>query len=264
MLILAYHRVNREIRDGLSVSPAMFRSQMGYLLAKGWTNVVLEEALSAQGLDREDRAFAITFDDGYQDNYFHAAPILDELGLRATVYLISDFIDSTTPFPWLTLRGERVLDHEDLHMTSDQLEETLKSGRFVFGSHTRTHPMLSGLSLDAATEEIVGSKALLEERLGVVVQTFCYPAGNFNQETVEITRHAGYKAAVVTPNRFVEATPYTLHRVGVYSNMTSRLFAIKTHPGFALLQKSKAFWAIRGRLDPRHRGRRPTPAPPTI
>ena len=263
MLILAYHRVNREIRDGLSVSPVMLREQLGFLLSKGWTNVVLEEALSGTGLNREGRSFAITFDDGYQDNYFHAAPILHELGLRATVYLISDFIDATTPFPWVVARGQAELDSEDLHMTTDQLGETMKAGTFVFGSHTKSHPMLSDLGPDAATNEIVGSKAVLEERLGVEIQTFCYPAGNFNQETVEIARKAGYKAAVVTPNRFIEETPHTLHRVGVYSNMTSRLFAIKTHPGFARLQKSKGFWALRGRLDPRHRGRRRAPTPPT-
>jgi len=246
MLILAYHRVNPEVRDGLSVSPEMLRLQLTSLLERGWVNVVLEQAVASGRLETPDKSFAVTFDDGYQDNYLHGASILESLGVRATVYLISDMIDSPDPFPWLSPNSGPV-DAEDLHMTSAQILDAMEKGLFVYGSHTRTHPFLSTLEEKEAIAEIRDSKAELEERLGVEITTFCYPAGDFNDETVEYVREAGYRAAVVTPNRHIPQTMFTLHRVGVYSHVTPRLFWAKVNPLYMQAQHFKAFWWARRR-----------------
>lgn len=251
MLILAYHRVNPEVRDGLSVSPATMHEHLKTLLEKGWNNVVLEEVLGDQSSSLPKKAFAVTLDDGYQDNYFHAAPLLKDLDLRATVYLVSSMIDSDRPFPWLKLAGPDQSDELDLHMTTKQLEESRSV--FTYGSHTVSHPMLSELGREAAFEEIAASKTDLERRLGIEVTTFCYPAGNFNAETVELVREAGYRAAVVTPNRHIPETLHTLHRVGIYSHITRSLFAVKTSRVFETAQRNRLFWETRsllGRLRP--------------
>ncbi|HEU4894819.1 MAG TPA: polysaccharide deacetylase family protein [Acidimicrobiia bacterium] len=247
MLILAYHRVNPEVRDGLSVSPETFREHLSALLDRGWRNSVLEEVLGEEPSNLPEQAFAVTLDDGYQDNYFHARPVLAELGLRATVYLVSSMIDSDRPFPWLKLDGPDDFDELDLHMTSAQLEDSRDV--FTYGSHTMTHPMLSELATDAAREEIEGSKSSLESRLGSEVTTFCYPAGNFNAQTLDLVREAGYRAAVVTPNRHIPETMHTLHRVGIYSHITPRLFAIKTSRIFETAQRNRVFWESRARLS---------------
>jgi len=246
MLILAYHRVNPEVRDGLSVSPEMLRLQLTSLLERGWRNVVLEEALASGRVDSADKSFAVTFDDGYQDNYLHGVSILESLGVRATVYLVSDMIDSPDPFPWLVSDSGPV-DAEDLHMTSVQILDALAKGLFVYGSHTRTHPFLSTLDEKEARAEIRDSKTELEDLLGVEVTTFCYPAGDFKAETVEYVREAGYRAAVVTPNRHIPETMFTLHRVGVYSHATPRLFRTKTNSLYLQAQRRKAFWWARRR-----------------
>jgi peptidoglycan/xylan/chitin deacetylase (PgdA/CDA1 family) len=249
MLILAYHRVNPEVRDGLSVAPATLREHLKRLIARGWRNVVLEEEIGAAPIDLPDKTFAITFDDGYQDNYVHAVPVLEELNLRATVYLVSSMIDSDRPFPWLKLPSPDSFDELDLHMTTAQLESA--RGVFTYGSHTLSHPMLSDLDRPAATEEIATSKRDLEQRLGDEITTFCYPAGNFNAETIDLVRQAGYRAAVVTPNRYIPETMHTLHRVGIYSHITPRLFAAKTSRLFDRAQRSRAFWDLRSRLGRR-------------
>lgn len=246
MLILAYHRVNPEVRDGLSIAPATLRDQMKSLLSRGWSNVVLEEELGRSTKDFPHESFAITFDDGYRDNYVHAAPVLEELGLRATVFLVSSMIDSEEPFPWLKLPAPGQFDELDLHMTTSQLEAA--KGTFTYGSHTATHPMLSELDRSAATDEIAGSKTELEARLGIGVTTFCYPAGNFNAETIDIVRETGYKAAVVTPNRYIPETMHTLHRVGIYSHITPALFAVKISKPFDLAQRNRLFWDVRSRV----------------
>lgn len=247
MLILAYHRVNPEVRDGLSVAPTTLRVHLETLLRKGWRNVVLEEEVGDDPAERRGDTFAITFDDGYRDNFVHALPILENLGLRATVFVVSDMIDSDRPFPWLKLPSPDAFDEMDLHMTTAQLETAAASGVFTYGSHTATHPMLSELDRASATVEIAGSKADLERRLGTPITTFCYPAGNFSDETVDIVASAGYEAAVVTPNRYIPETMHTLHRVGIYSHITPRLFAIKTSRWFERAQRTKVFWDVRRR-----------------
>jgi peptidoglycan/xylan/chitin deacetylase (PgdA/CDA1 family) len=109
--------------------------------------------------------------------------------------------------------------------------------------------MLSELDRAAAMDEIRSSKLDLEARLGVDVTTFCYPAGNFNQETVDLVRTVGYQAAVVTPNRTITETMHTLHRVGIYSHITPTLFSIKTSRLFATAQRNRLFWDLRSRIN---------------
>lgn len=246
MLILAYHRVNPEVRDGLSIAPQTLGEHMRTLESRGWRNVVLEEVIGVAAKDLPKDAFAMTFDDGYRDNIVHAAPVLKEHGMRATVYLVSSMIDSEEPFPWLDVSGG--FDEMDLHMTTDQLHEGLDSGVFTYGSHTLTHPMLSTLDRESGRREIESSKTDLEQRLGVDVSTFCYPAGDFTDETVELVQQSGYAAAVVTPNRFIPETMHTLHRVGIYSHITPRLFALKTSAAFRSAQRMRPFWALRHRM----------------
>ena len=250
MLILAYHRVNPEVRDGLSVSPTTLRTHVESLIGRGMEPVVLDEVLGVRPSDLPTRSFALTFHDGYQDNYFHALPVLDDLGVRATVYLVTSMIDSDQPFPWLRVT-DAGFDEMDLHMTSEQIAAA--AGTFTYGSHTVTHPMLSGLDIEAARREIADSRAELENRLSTPVRTFCYPAGDFSSETVELVREAGYEAAVVTPNRHIPETMLTLHRVGIYSHITPTLFAVKTSRAFARAQQTSAFWATRRTLSRRRR-----------
>jgi peptidoglycan/xylan/chitin deacetylase (PgdA/CDA1 family) len=246
VLILAYHRVNPEVRDGLSVSPATLQAHIETLTRRGMECVVLDEVLGSDPSDLPQRAFALTFDDGYQDNFFHARPVLEELGMRATVYLISSMIDTDRPFPWLDLADPNAFDELDLHMTGQQIEAAADT--FTYGSHTLTHPMLSELEPGAARDEIEESKHDLETRIGAEVITFCYPAGNFVDQTVDLVRQAGYAAAVVTPNRYIPETMHTLHRVGIYSHITPTLFAVKTSRAFRGSQRSRVFWAVRRRL----------------
>lgn len=243
MLILAYHRVNPEVRDGLSVSPETLREHLETLRARGLRNLVLEDVIGGSIEEIPTGAFAITFDDGYQDNIVHAEPVLRALGMKATVYLVASMIDSDEPFPWLD--ASNGFDDLDLHMTTAQLHQGLEGGAFTYGSHTLTHPKLSTLDRREARQEISESKERLERHLGIDVTTFCYPAGDFNEETVDLVAEAGYSAAVVTPNRHIQESALTLHRVGIYSHITPRLFSMKTSAVFSRAQHSRTFWGLR-------------------
>ena len=105
--IIAYHRVvadiakaEREAIHGIVVSSNTFRKHCE-LLRKTFDVVSLETAQHfLDGKRKVVRPMAvITFDDGYLDNYVEAFPILNNLGLPATIFLPTDYIGKTTPLP---------------------------------------------------------------------------------------------------------------------------------------------------------------------
>lgn len=63
---------------------------------------------------------------------------------------------------------------------------------FEIGSHTINHPILTDLGKEQLREEIIESKKMLEEALGVEVRRFCYPRGRFNERIIDIVKEAGY------------------------------------------------------------------------
>src|SRR5690242_2083864 len=105
MLILAYHRVQPSPTDTLSVSSPNFERQLHWLRLTGW------RPASASGLDSDRRAFAVTFDDGYQDNHEYAVPILRRLDIPATFFISTGFVDAKHVFPW---RAERIAPDDDM------------------------------------------------------------------------------------------------------------------------------------------------------
>ncbi len=103
--ILMYHRVT-DHEPGLAtptcnVTPQRLRKQLSGLLKRGFVPWPLERLISAQtaGERIPPRAFAVTFDDGYENNLLNALPILREFGIPATIFLATGFLGSQEPFP---------------------------------------------------------------------------------------------------------------------------------------------------------------------
>lgn len=222
MIILEYHRVNPVRRGTLSVHTDEFRRQLQYLLEQGYKNVALEDIAGKLhgGLMPLERSFAITFDDGYRDNYLHALPVLRELGLKATIFVTVNYLDTCELFPWEALRQEdgATPAEEDLPLTWAQVKEMQESRVFQIGSHTLTHPFLTMIDRQTAEREIAVSKQILEQRLGQAIPAFCYPAGYVNREIISMVRAAGYALGVVTPQMPVPLSRYTLRRIGLYEH----------------------------------------------
>ena len=97
--ILAYHRV-AEARDPLAVGPDRFRRHMEVLLQSGLRVLRLDAALDVLAGPVDEPCVCVTFDDGYRDTLEHAAPILRELGIPATVFLPTAVIDGSAAFDW--------------------------------------------------------------------------------------------------------------------------------------------------------------------
>lgn len=181
----------------------LFREQLVGLMDEGLVPVSFDHLLAAiEGWARlPPRAFVVTFDDGWAIQAEEALPVLVELRVPATFFVMPGF--------------ER---HRQGHMTVDQFRELRLAGMTV-GSHTLNHarlPRLIDSNLGAAQAEVVHSREILEREVGGV-DYFAYPNGLYSEEAVQLVRDNGYRAAVTTRLgvRHSWDGRFTLHRVGI-------------------------------------------------
>jgi peptidoglycan/xylan/chitin deacetylase (PgdA/CDA1 family) len=185
--ILVYHRVTSE-RDRLAVTPSRFREHVGYLSAAGYRLVDVEEGSRLALEGQASRVIALSFDDGYRDVAENAAPVLQDYGAAATVFVVPGVVDGRARFTWYASQPPL--------LSWDDIVRLDRASPFRFGAHSLTHPNLTALDADSAEREIVGSKMALEARLGREVETFCYPAGLYGVREQRIAAAAGFRVAV--------------------------------------------------------------------
>lgn len=227
-LILGYHSTSKDRQDALAVRVADFEYQVAWLKRHGYHAVTLAQ-FAAQDFTKKDPIVIITFDDGYADNYDFAFPILKKYGFVATVFLVSDYVNTDHVFYWDVPKinaGSNKAGYRLL--TWDQVEEMSAYG-IEFGSHTCTHPELTKVPADLCKAEVTRSRQDLQARLGREIVSFCYPRGDLNTEVIQMVEEAGYGCAVVTPPRYgIPLSRFTLRRIGVNYANTSTVFRFKT------------------------------------
>ena len=233
--ILAYHSLD-ESGSVISLSPEVFRSQMEFIHRRGYRVYTVSQYtdLIKGGGKKGRSAVVLTFDDGFANFLTTAAPILREYGYRATIYIPTDFIGRRSDFTSLL----------DLPILSGSALRNLAEEGFEIGSHSLSHPDLTGLTSENARDEIVRSKKDLENLTGKEVKTFCYPRGYYNREVVKLVENAGYQSAVSlrAGNRNRRADIHSLYRIvlgpgdsldyfrlvlGPFFNLYHRVFQIK-------------------------------------
>lgn len=189
--VLYYHRIDHEAHRSC-VTPKAFREQMHYLRSEGYQIVPLATVAAKleQATEFEPRTVAITFDDGFRDNYLNAFPVLSAFDIPATIFVTVAEIGGR-----LTVLRDRPAGVEAL--TWDQVREMLL-GPVTVGSHTLTHARLTELSATALDEELQGSRRIIAAETGVSPDLFCYPRGDLNQDVQEAVRRAGYRLACAT------------------------------------------------------------------
>jgi peptidoglycan/xylan/chitin deacetylase (PgdA/CDA1 family)/glycosyltransferase involved in cell wall biosynthesis len=193
--ILAYHRVvespSEAGKHGIYVIRENFDLQMRYLKKKKFTTLTFKDYLKLTEEQKKYGKYVIlTFDDGYEDNYRLAFPILRKYGFKATIFLVADKKTNEWDRAQSSEPEVRLLSKEEI------LE--MKKYEIEFGSHTLTHPDLTKIPLEAAKKEIFESKKKIEEIIQDKVITFAYPYGKLNQNLKEIVKQAGYKFGIAT------------------------------------------------------------------
>lgn len=194
--ILTYHQIAPEPAKGtgfrsLCVAPEDFAAQMAFLKALGYQGLSMTGVLPYLRGEKQGKVVGITFDDGYCNNLEHAAPVLRTHGFSATCYAISGLLGRSNEWD-----ADNGVPPSPL-MTSAQLREWVAAGLEV-GAHTRHHVRLPELDAVQSLDEIVGCKTELEQLLGVGVQHFCYPYGQYGETHVRQVAQAGYLSATTT------------------------------------------------------------------
>lgn len=220
--VLMYHHVSP--KPGLvTCSPENFRAQMRWLAENGWT--ALSAAAFAEGLGKgawPRKSVLITFDDGYLDNWVYAHPVLQEFGLRATLFLITGWIgegplrshdgqvaipDVPTHKQAMAAAGEGRLD--DTFLRWSEVEAMRMAGTFDFHSHTHTHTRWDrqiaeqGARDAALAEDLAASRHILSCRLGEASPHLCWPQGYFDAAYQRVAKAAGFRLLYTTEHGVV-------------------------------------------------------------
>jgi len=219
--ILCYHKVDTRLELGVTrLGPQTFRRQMERLARCGARTLGsrdLEELLaraearapaaphggsaaaepvppSAPGAGPSPpRAVVLTFDDGYAGLARHAFPVLADLGLRALVFVVTDFVgrdnDWDVHYGWLRFR----------HLAWDELAHWRERGAIEVHSHSARHRRLTWLSDAAARDELGRSREAIAARLGAAPSALAYPFGAVDARIAGLARAAGYRLGFAGP-----------------------------------------------------------------
>jgi peptidoglycan/xylan/chitin deacetylase (PgdA/CDA1 family) len=171
--ILTYHSLD-ESGSVISIAPADFRGQMERLRDWGFVGMSLRDYWAARPIQPTQRPVVITFDDGFRNIYDVAAPWLQTLGFRATVFAVTGKVGGANDWP-SHVPGLPALPLA----TWAQLRDLIDSGLEI-GVHGMTHACLTNLRPDAARREILDSGREMEDRLGTKVRSLAYPYGRFD------------------------------------------------------------------------------------
>jgi len=189
--ILMYHYISAPPADAdvyridLSVTPDNFRAQLAWLRDNGYTAIdYYDLTMAIVGYSElPEKPVLLTFDDGYLDNYTNAFPLLQEYGFKGTFFVITEFIDSG----------------REGYMTWPMIEEMARAGHRI-ESHSRTHPDLTEKDRDGLIWELLGSQQTIAAHIGYTPRYFCYPGGDYNEQTIALLRELDFWGAVTTAN----------------------------------------------------------------
>lgn len=174
--VLLYHAVDDHIvgSEELFVSPAEFYKQMKYLHEQKYTTLTFN---NIDDYNQYKKPILITFDDGYKDLYQYAFPILKEFDFKATVFLITGYVDHPS-----------YLSQKEISEMSDV---------FSFESHTVSHPQLDQMTDAQVEKECRESKDQIEKIIHKPVNALSYPYGRYNKNVLAIAEKY-YKYCVTT------------------------------------------------------------------
>jgi peptidoglycan/xylan/chitin deacetylase (PgdA/CDA1 family) len=185
--IIIYHSVRPYIpgesvmQDRFDITPELFEQQLIYIRDHGYTTIspdALVLDIKAGTTTPTIKPVMLTFDDGWENQYKYAFPLLEKYHMTATFYVYTKPIDN----------------NKLSYLSWDQLREVDAAGMTI-GSHTLTHPLLKRLATADIQNEIVMSKKIIEGELKKPVFHFAQPFGYSSSEIEKIIMNAGYRTA---------------------------------------------------------------------
>lgn len=212
--ILMYHHVGYAPsgsdgpRYSLTLSPELFKEQLAWFKQEEYQSVSLEQVYQASQnqFTLPAKPIVFTFDDGYDDVFIYAVPLLVQYGFIGSFGVVTHFTATH--------------DGTNTYATWEQIKEAQVQGMEIV-SHTQTHfdATRAKYNREFKIAELVGSKKDLAEH-GIQTNVFIYPYGHYNSEYQGLVAEAGYKLALTTaygkhvdPNNLL-----TVPRIRVHGN----------------------------------------------
>lgn len=191
--MLMLHRVvehrSEDKNHELEITPDFLKHTIETYRQQGHRFVSIDEACEIIGHGRTDQPFVcLTFDDGYQDNYDIAYPILKQTNIPFAIYVTTGFIDNRLPMWWYP--------GEQLGVNTESLKALDADPLCTIAAHTVSHPKLNTLSPKEQTKEIVQSRQELVSLLGHPIRHFSYPHGAYNTDTLKIVNDNHFASAL--------------------------------------------------------------------
>ena len=214
-IALCVHEVrNDRPNDALAISTDNFRKIIREFKSQGYwfldSNDII--AIKKGELEQPTKAVFLSFDDGYEDNYTNAYPIIREEGVKATFFLIPDYIG------------------KENRMSIAQLKQMAAYG-MCFGSHTMSHKELNNLSAEDIQKELSESKQNLEQNFGLKIDSLAYPGGFQTDNVVEKAKDNYEIAFTADMDKNIPDTAHTIHRFGVFRWSNSIDSIVKYYEG---------------------------------
>lgn len=186
VVVLCYHRVEGTAGGSLSIAPEVFEQHMQRLKDRGIAVISMQDFLAWRRNEKTipPKSAIITIDDGYVSAFETARPILQKFGYPWTFFIYTKFVGT----------GGKSITWEQL--------ATLRDEGVEIGAHTATHQNLRdprGKSAEAfeawLNDEIIGSKQLIEKKLGIRCAVFAYPEGRYTAKVLDVVKAAGFEAS---------------------------------------------------------------------
>lgn len=241
--ILFYHRVMPHLaglpEPGLNVTPSALRRQLEGLLHRGFVFVSLRGVIEslAQGKPLPEKTVVLTFDDGFASLFVHAWPILQDVQVPATVFVVTGYVDTQSPMPfdfWGMRHHASTPPEAWRSLTWDECRVMERSGLVEIGAHTHWHRDLRD---DPAAFEADLAQCFdaLQTHLGRTHPLFAFPFGDpalgyVNDRLIAVVRQAGAPCALLTTTALVrphDDSPFGWGRLEVVEQDTGATLAAK-------------------------------------
>ncbi|MDD5153023.1 MAG: polysaccharide deacetylase family protein [Candidatus Pacebacteria bacterium] len=228
--ILMYHSIGNN-PVFFTVRPETFEAQMKYLIESKFNLVKLSELIrKLKSNENIANHVVVTFDDGYEDNFLTAFPVLKKYNIPATIFIPTGLIGKTNT----TSAGEKLPI-----MTNEMMKEMMMSPLVEFMPHGVTHNELTSLGREKIKSELADSQQFLGS-FGGNVSVVAYPRGKYNKDIVSLATEY-YQAGVTVEEGLVSPKNnlYLLPRNSIDSSTTFNQFKAKVSGAIGLYQKIK-------------------------
>ncbi len=226
--VLNYHQINDRDENSLTTNMDQFQCQMKYLHENGYNTITpfqLADYLEGKS-SLPEKPVLITFDDGYRDNYKNAYPILKEYGMTATIFLISDYINTYPNY-----------------VTWDEVHE-MQENDIVMQSHTLNHEELTKIPQDQLYKYLTDSKLALEWYTKQPAEFIAYPCGSYSDAVIDSAKKAGYRGAFTVNYGLAskQENIYALDRVPIFGNNVHTFLRFKLRLEYAPIFSTLEHW----------------------